>query len=173
MTPYREERGSCLIEVDAMDLHNGRHWRPWLRLTRRADGVSASYTFDRLKPVFGIEQDALTYGAELGRNLADEESGLDPALRSLKPASWPLNHVFPKSCAYRSRKGPIANGCGTAAYMVRALAGIFAQGDSAGDVPRQPQLELYLAAATDHADLERRMRQIERSAVSFAITFSH
>lgn len=79
MTTYREERGSCLIEAGALDLQYGAHWKPWLRLTRRAGGVSASHTFDGLKPVFGTEQAALHYAAELGKSLADEKSALGPA----------------------------------------------------------------------------------------------
>jgi hypothetical protein len=72
MSAYREERGSCLIEAGALDLHKGSHWQPWLRLTRRVGGVCTSNTVDRLKPVFGTEQAALRYAAELGRNLLDE-----------------------------------------------------------------------------------------------------
>jgi hypothetical protein len=72
MTAYREERGSCLIETSALDLQNGSHWQPWLRLTRGAGGASTSATFDRLKPVFGTEQAALRYAAELGRRFVDE-----------------------------------------------------------------------------------------------------
>lgn len=173
MTTYREERGSCLIEAGALDLQNGRHWQPWLRLTRRAGGVSASRTFDGLKPVFGTEQAALRYAAELGRSLADEGSTSGPGSRDRKPATWLLHHAFAQSCAYRGRKSPLVKGCRTATYMVRALAGIFARAEPASDMPRQPHLELYLAAAANHAELERRMREMERSAVSFAVTFSH
>jgi hypothetical protein len=103
MRAYREERGSCLIEAGALDLQNGSHWKPCLRLTRRAGGVCASATFDGLKPVFGTEQAALRYAAELGRSLADEASALDPALRHRKPATWPLNQAFAQRCAYRFR----------------------------------------------------------------------
>ena len=103
MTAYREERGTCLIETGALDLQNGSHWQPWLRLTRRAGGVSTTDTFEGLKPVFGTEQAALRYAAELGRSLADASSALDPASRNRKPASWPLNQAFAQPCAYRSR----------------------------------------------------------------------
>ena len=58
MTAYREERASCLIEADALDLHDGRHWKPWLKLTRRANGVCASHTFDDLKPCLLYTSDA-------------------------------------------------------------------------------------------------------------------
>jgi hypothetical protein len=173
MTIYREERGACLIEAGALDLHNGDHWQPWIRLTRPAGGVSISHTFDGLKPVFGTEQAALRYAAELGRSLADEGSAPAPGSRDRKPATWPLNQAFPKSCAFRSRKNPLANGCRTATYMVRALTGIFARAEFAGDMARQAHIELYLAAAANHAELERRMREMERSAVTFAVTFSH
>lgn len=78
MTTHREERGSCLIEADALDLQNGRHWKPWLRLTRNAGGVSASHTFPGLMPVFGTEQAALRYATELGKMLIDEGSVLAP-----------------------------------------------------------------------------------------------
>ena len=80
MTTYREECGSCLIEADALDLQNRSHWKPWLRLTRRAGGVSASHTFDSLKSVFGNEQAALRYAAQLGRTLIGEGSVLAPAM---------------------------------------------------------------------------------------------
>jgi hypothetical protein len=72
MSAFREKRGSGLIEAGALDLHKGSHWQPWLRLTRRVGGVCTSSTVDRLKPVFGTEQAALRYAAELGRNLLDE-----------------------------------------------------------------------------------------------------
>jgi hypothetical protein len=78
MTTHREERGSCLIEADALDLQNGRHWKPWLRLTRNAGGVSASHTFAGLMAVFGTEQAALRYANELGRMLIDEGSAFAP-----------------------------------------------------------------------------------------------
>jgi hypothetical protein len=78
VTILREERDSCLIEADALDLQNGSHWKPWLRLSRRSGGISASHTFDRLMPVFGLEQDALRYAADLGRMLIDEGSIFTP-----------------------------------------------------------------------------------------------
>jgi hypothetical protein len=173
MTTYREERGSCLIEAGALDLDNGGHWKPWLRLTRRADEASASHTFNGLKPLFGTEQAALRYAAELGRSLADEGSALGPASRNGNLATGPLHHAFPQSCVNHFRKNLLAQGCGTATHMVRALMSVFTRAESAADMPRQPQLELYLAAAANHAELERRMREMERSAISFAVTFSH
>jgi len=173
MTTYREQRSTCLIEAGAMDLQNGCHWQPWLRLTRGADGVSASNTFDRLKPQFGTEQAALRYAAELGRSLADEGWGLDLAAREQKSAPWPLNQAYARSCASRTRRSPLARGCRTATFMVRALAGLFARAESAGDMPSQPRIELYLAAAANHAELERRMREMERPSASFPVTFSH
>jgi hypothetical protein len=173
MTTCREERGAFLIEAGALDLQNGGHWKPWLRLTRRVDGVPASRTFDGLKPVFGTEQAALRYAAELGRSLADEGSALGSESRNRNLATWPLHHAFPWPCANRARETPLAQGCRTAAYMLRALMGVFARAGSAGDMRRQPHLELYLAAAANHAELERRMRKMERSAISFAVTFSH
>jgi hypothetical protein len=72
MSAFREKRGSGLIEAGALDLHEGSHWQPWLRLARGVGGVCSSNTVDRLKPVFGTEQAALRYAAELGRNLLDE-----------------------------------------------------------------------------------------------------
>jgi hypothetical protein len=57
--------------------------------------------------------------------------------------------------------------------MIRALAGIFVRCESARNTPRQPRVELYLGAAADHVELERRERQLERSAVSFSVTFPH
>ena len=162
MTAYREERGSCLIEADALDLENRSHWKPWLRLTRRAGGVSASHTFDGLKPVFGTEQAALRYAAELGRTLIDEESVLAPASRNHKIATRPLNQAFAQSCAYRSRNNPFAKGCRTAACVVRALAGIFARAGSAADMFRQPPFVLNLGAANTHPDLEQFWRHFER-----------
>lgn len=173
MTTYREEFGACLIEAGARDLQNGCHWQPWLRLTRRADGVSSSHTFDHLKPVFGTEEAALRYAAELGRSLADEGWGLGPAARSRKPEARLLNKAAARYCAYRSRKSPLAQGRRTARYMFRALAGLLARNESAGALPLQPQVEQYLAAAADHAELERRMRESERSAAPIAVTFSH
>ena len=78
---YREQRGACLIEAGAADLHDGSHWKPWIRLTRRAGNAFSSDTFDRLKPLFASEQAALLYAAELGRNLADEGwAAASPAL---------------------------------------------------------------------------------------------
>lgn len=175
MTIYREQRGSCLIEAGARDLEDGRHWQPWLRLTRRTGDVFTSYRFDRLKPVFGAEANALGYAAELGKNLADEGWGLDahPATRDRKAAAWPQPQAIAQSCAHRARKSPLAQGCGTARHMVRALTGLFARGRSVGDMPRQPHIDSYLSAAASHAELEWRMREMERSAVSFAVTFSH
>lgn len=173
MTTYREKCGACLIEAGARDLQNGCHWQPWLRLTRRADGVSSSHTFDRLKPVFGTEEAALRYAAELGRSLADEGWGLGPAVRSRKPEARPQNQAAARSCAYRSRKSPLAKGRRTATHMVRALAGLLTRTETAGAMALQPHIEMYLAAAADHAELERRMRESERSAPSFEMTFSH
>ncbi len=173
MTTCREQRGSCLIEAGARDLLEGHHWQPWLRLTRRAGGVTSSSTFDRLMPVFGTEQAALHYATELGRNLIDEGSALGPASLDPRPAARPLNQVLARSCTYRLRKSPLAQGCRTATHMVRALARLFARVESSGDMPRQQHIESYLSAATDHAELERRMREMDRSAVSFAVTFSH
>jgi hypothetical protein len=103
MTTHREERGSCLIEAGAVNLHHGSHWQPWLRLSRRAGGVAASRSFDGLKPVFGTEQAALRYAAVLGRSLADEESCLEPASRNRKPEAWPLNQASARPCTYRYR----------------------------------------------------------------------
>ena len=37
----------------------------------------------------------------------------------------------------------------------------------------RPQIDLYLAAAANHAEFERRMREMERAAASIAVTFSH
>lgn len=102
MTTYREERGSCLIEAGALDLKNG-HWKPWLRLTRRAGGVSASHTFDGLKPMFGTEQAALRYAAELGKSLADEESALGPASRNQASVTRLLQQLFFRPWVYRTR----------------------------------------------------------------------
>jgi len=171
MTTNRQVRGTFLIESGAVELHG--HWKPWLRLTRRVAGVSASRTFDGLKPVFGTEQAALRYAVELGRSLADEGSSLDQPAHKRHAAAWTLHHALTHSCTYRSRKSALARGCGAATYMVRALTGIFARGESAGSMSRPPHLEVYLAAAADHGELERRMRELERSAVSFALTFSH
>ena len=173
MTTFREKRGSCLIEAGALDLQNGEHWQPWVRLTRSADGDSVSRTFDGLKPVFGTEEAALRYAAELGRSLADEGSTLDPAARDGRPAQWPLHEPFARSRTHRSRKSPLAKGCRAATRVVSALAGIFARPGSLGDMTRQRHIELYLAAAANHAELERRVRELERSAVSFSVTFSH
>jgi hypothetical protein len=92
MTTYRQERGPYLIEAGARDLGNGSHWQPWLRLTRRAGGVSARSTFDGLKPVFGTEQSALAYAAELGMSLADEGLMLG-ASGNQKPAARPQHEV--------------------------------------------------------------------------------
>jgi hypothetical protein len=154
-------------------LDSGGHWQPWLRLTYSAGAVPASRTFDGLKPVFGTEHAALRYAAELGRSLADEGSNQDPASRKRKPATWPLHQGFGQSCAYRSRKNAMVRGCGSATYMVRALAGMFARTESASDMLRPPHIEMYLAAAANHAELERRVREMERAAVSVAVTFSH
>ena len=173
ITSYREERGSYLIEAGALDLDSGRHWQPWLRLTHSESGVPASRTFDGLKPVFGTEHAALRYAAELGRSLADEGSNQDPASRKRKPATWPLDQAFGQSCAYRSRKNAMVRRCGTATYMLRALARLFTRAESASDMLRPPHIEMYLAAAANHAELERRMREMERVAVSVAVTFSH
>jgi hypothetical protein len=103
MTPCREERGTCVIEASALYYRNGSHWQPWLRLTRRARGVFASDTFDALKPVFGTEQAALGYAAELGRTMADEGRPSDSAARNQAPATWPLQHAFARPCTYRYR----------------------------------------------------------------------
>ena len=172
MTTYREQRGSCLIEAGARDLQDGRHWQPWLRLTRHADVVSASSTFDRLKPVFGTEEAALRYAAELGKSLVDEGSALGPAWLDGKPASRPPNLAVAHSCAYRARKSPWAQGCRTARHMVRALTGLFARVESPGDMQRQMHAELYLATAANHAEFERRRRESERSAASIPVTFT-
>jgi hypothetical protein len=114
MTTYREERGSRLIEAGALDLQHGGHWQPWLRLTRHAGGVSTSHTFDGLKPVFGTEEAALRYAAELGRSLADEGSALGPASRNRDSATWPLDQPFAQLRAYRSGKNSLAKRCRTA-----------------------------------------------------------
>jgi hypothetical protein len=173
MTTCREKRGSCLIETGAIDLYHGKHWQPWLRLTRPAGGVSISHTFDRLKPVFGTEQAALRYAAELGRSLADEGSIVGPASRDRKPETRPLHQASDRSRAHRCRKAPLAKGCRAATNMVRALTGIFTRAEVTGSMARQAHIELYLATAANHAELERRMREMERAAVSFAVTFSH
>ena len=173
VTTYREQRGTCLIEAGALELDKGGHWKPWLRLTRRAGGASASRRFDGLKPVFGTEQEALRYAAELGRSLADEGSDLDPAAHDRRAATWPLHQALVQSCAYRSRKTLLTKGCRTAAYMVRALAGLLSRAEPGGGLPRLPRIDLYLAAAANHAELERRVRETERSGVSIGVTFSH
>jgi hypothetical protein len=173
MTIYRDERGCCLVEAGALDSHEGRHWQPWLRLTRRAGGVSTRRTFDRLKPVFGTEQAALRYAAELGKSLADEGSFPDSAARNRRPAAGPLNQALEQACARRARKSRLAKGCKTATYMVRAVSGTFARAESAGNRSREPHIESYRAAAPNHAELERRMRETERSAIAIAVTFSH
>jgi hypothetical protein len=67
-----------LIEADALDLQTCTHWKPWLRLTRHSGGVAVSHTFDGLMPVFGTEQAALRYAANLGRMLIDEGSVFAP-----------------------------------------------------------------------------------------------
>ncbi len=175
MTTRRERRGSCLIEAGARNLQDGRHWQPWLRLTRRAGGVSTACTFDRLKPVFATEETALAYAAELGRKLADQGWGLDPRAdaRNRKPAPGSLAQAYAQSRAYRARKSPLERGCRTARYMARTLAGLFARGPSAIDMAPRPHIDRYLAAAANHAELERRMREMERSAAAIAVTFSH
>lgn len=174
MTTSREQRGSCLIETGARNLQDGRHWQPWLRLTRRAGGVSTACTFDSLKPVFATEESAIAYAAELGRNLADQGWGLDPGplARKPKPAPRPAQ-AYAQSRAYRARKSPLERGCRTARYMARTLAGLFARGPFAIDMAPRPHIDLYLAAAANHAEFERRMREMERSAASIAVTFSH
>lgn len=136
MTIYREQLDSCLIEADALDLESCRHWKPWLRLTRRAGGVSDSRTFDGLKSLFGTERAALRYAVDLGRRLVDEKSALAPNSADGRPASRPANPAFARAWAYRSCKGPLAQGCRTATHMVRALARVFARPGSAGDLPR-------------------------------------
>ena len=175
MTTSREQRGACLIETGARNLHDGRHWQPWLRLTRRAGGVSTACTFDRLKPVFATEEAALAYAAELGRNLADQGWDLDAGAvaRNPKPAPSPQPQAYAQSRAYRARKSPLERGCRTARYMARTLAGLFARGQSATDMAPRPHIDLYLAAAANHAEFERRMREMERAAASIAVTFSH
>jgi len=173
MTSYREQRGACLIEAGALNLDNGSHWKPWLKLTQSAGGVSDSRTFDALKPVFGTEQAALRYATEVGRSLVDEGSSLDPASRNRKAAAWPRHPAGTQSCAYPSSKTPLAKGCRTAPYMIRALAEIFTRTESASVMRHRPQLELYLGAAANHAEFERRMRETERATLSFAVTFSH
>jgi hypothetical protein len=173
MTTLQEQRGICLIEAGARDLQNGEHWQPWVRLTRTAEGESVSQTFDRLKPVFGTEEAALRYAAELGRSLADDGSALDAAARERKPARWPLRQPYAWSRTHRSRKSPLAAGCSAAARMIRALAGIFVRCESARNMARQPRVELCLDEAADHAELERSVSELERSAVSFSVTFSH
>ncbi len=77
----REQRGAYLIEARATELEYGARWQPWLRLAlaRRADGVFASRTFDRLMPVFATPEAALRYASELGRCLVKEDSPLCPA----------------------------------------------------------------------------------------------
>jgi hypothetical protein len=97
MNAYREERGSCLIEASALELRNGSHWQPWLRLTHRGGVASTSATFDRLKPVFGTEQAALRYAAELGRSLVDE---------ALAPRSC-IAQSKSRDAAAESRVGPV------------------------------------------------------------------
>jgi hypothetical protein len=57
--------------------------------------------------------------------------------------------------------------------MIRALAGIFVRCESARNMARQPRVELCLDEAADHAELERSVSELERSAVSFSVTFSH
>ena len=98
---------------------------------------------------------------------------MGPASRNQEAATWPQNPAGILSCSYRSRKTPPAKGCRTASYMVRTLTGLFARTESASVMRHQPQLELYLAAAANHAEFERRMRETERTAVSIAVTFSH
>ena len=92
MTIFQDERSACLIEAGAVDLQDGTHWKPWLKLTRRAGAVSTSDTFDCLKPVFGSEQAALRYATELGRSLVDEASSFDMGMRNRNAASWWPQH---------------------------------------------------------------------------------
>jgi hypothetical protein len=92
-----------MIEAGALNLHDGSHWQPRLRLTRRPGGIFASDTFHSLKPVFGTEQAALGYAVEPGRSMADEGRVTDPMARNQVPATWPLQHEFAGPCAYRCR----------------------------------------------------------------------
>jgi hypothetical protein len=103
VTIYREQRGACLIEARARDLHDGSHWQPWLKLTHSAGAASACRTFDRLKPVFGTENAALHYAAELGRSLVDEGSVLVPASGDQKTVDRPLQDVFARPFAFLAR----------------------------------------------------------------------
>ena len=100
MRTYREELGSCLIEARARNLDNGRHWQPWLRLTRHAGDACARETFAALKPVFGSERAALRYAAALGKSLATEKAAPDsgsvnPLAASLVTArfAWPRAYL--------------------------------------------------------------------------------
>ena len=103
MSIRREERGAYLIETGAHDLDHGAHWKPWLRLTRRVDGVCVSDTFDGLKPVFGAEQSALGYVTELGRSLADEGWAPSPAARGQDTGAPPLTRALHRARSYRTR----------------------------------------------------------------------
>ena len=172
---YREERGPYLIEAGAVALQDSRQWKPWLKLAllRREDGVFASRAFDGLKPVFGTQGAALRYATELGRSLVDQGSALCPAAEDRKPAKWSMNPVLGQPCGYRLHKDPAKSGYRSATSMIGVLAGIFARTVSAADLCRQQHIELYLGAAANHAELERRIHEIERSAVSFAGIFSH
>ncbi len=125
MTIYREKRNSCLIEADALDLDGGRHWKPWLRLTRRDGGFCDSRTFDGLKPLFGSERVAQAYAAELGRGLIDEGSALAPNSGNARPAVWPMRPPYAQACAHRVRRNAFAQAHRTAAQLVRALTRVF------------------------------------------------
>ncbi len=94
MTPNREARGPCLIEAGALDLQDGSHWQPWLRLAPlpEADFRIAAQAFHDLKPVFGSEGAAIRYAIELGRRLADEH-----AARAAAPGNPSRSFTFPQS----------------------------------------------------------------------------
>ena len=172
---HREERGTYLIEAGALDLGQGSHWKPWVKLAllSRADGAFASRTFDGLKPVFGTREAALRYAIELARSLVDEGFPLCPVSDDRKPPKWPMNPALGEARGHRPRKGPASGRFHCATSMIGAFAGILARKASAANICSGRQVELYLSASANHVELERRTHEIERSVVPPAVTISH
>jgi hypothetical protein len=175
MTPKREAYGPFLIEAGAMDLQDGRHWQPWLRLAPLpgSEQPFVARAFHGLKPVFATETAAIRYAAELGRRLVDEECAPGAICGDRTAGSKTSNSVFDRAGAGVARDAALATGARKADSPLARFGCLFARRASAIDMHRSRDAGAYPGSAASLAESERHLRAIEKSRLLFAVTFPH
>jgi hypothetical protein len=173
MTPKREVHGPFLIEAGALDLQDGRHWQPWLRLAPLpgSDKHFVARAFHGLKPVFATEMAAIRYAAELGRRLVDEECTPGAICGDRTAGLKTSNSLFGRASACVARKAALATGARKADSLFTRFGCLFARRAWAIDMHRSRDVGPYPGSAASLAELERHLLAIEKSRLSFAVTF--